>query len=285
MAIVLFVLFWNFFPSPKERALKRENEEILTQYNLLSSEVGRLYDILSDLEQRDDNIYRVIFETDPIAPTIRRAGTGGVSRYENLKHLSNADLIIETTRKIDMLSKAIYIQSKSYDEVEILARNKKEMLASIPAILPVGLHNPSMRLSSAYGMRPHPIYKEPRFHWGMDFSGPVGTPIYASGNGVVESCKVGKGFGRHIIIDHGFNYKTLYAHLDKISVVEGQKVKRGHMIGLLGNTGNVSGPHLHYEVRKNGKAVDPINYYFNDLSPAEYDAFVEIANNTGQSMD
>ena len=283
LAIVLFIVLWNFFPSPKEKALKRENEEILSLYDLLSNEVAHLHETLSDLEQRDDNIYRVIFEVDAIAASIRRAGTGGVDRYKNLKHFNNAGLIIETTRKIDMLSKAIYIQSKSYDEVEMLARNKTEMLASIPAILPASLT--STRISSMFGWRQDPIDHVPREHWGMDFSGAVGTPIYTTGNGIVESCDVGRGFGRHVIINHGFHYKTLYGHLEKINVTKGQRVKRGDVIGLLGGTGRVTGPHLHYEVRKNGKQINPINFYFSDLSPEEFDMLVETANNAEQSMD
>ncbi|MDR2130385.1 MAG: M23 family metallopeptidase [Odoribacteraceae bacterium] len=285
LAIGLFVIFWNFFPSPKEKALKRENEEILSQYNLLSSEVEHLYETLSDLEQRDDNIYRVIFETEPILPSIRRAGTGGADRYENLKHFNNAELIIKTTRKIDMLSKAIYIQSKSYDEVEMLARNKAEMLASIPAILPIAMNGTTVRISSSFGWRQDPLNKVPKFHWGMDFSGPVGTPIYATGNGVIESCGIGQGYGRHVIINHGFNHRTLYAHLEVIGVTKGQRVKRGDVVGQLGGTGRVSGPHLHYEVRKSGSCINPINFYFSDLSTEEFDALVEAANNTEQSMD
>ncbi|MDR2413773.1 MAG: M23 family metallopeptidase [Odoribacteraceae bacterium] len=283
LAIVLFIIFWNFFPSPKEKALRRENERILSQYNLLSNEAVRLYGTLSDLEQRDDNIYRVIFETEPIAPSIRRAGTGGVDRYENLRHFNNAKLIIETTRKIDMLAKAIYIQSKSYDEVEILARNKAEMLASIPAILPTSLN--ATYITSYFGWRRDPITPNiSKFHWGIDFGGPVGTPIHATGDGVIETCDMGEGYGRRVIINHGFNYKTLYAHLKKINVTKGQKVKRGEVIGELGGTGRVSGPHLHYEVRKNGERINPINFYFNDLSSEELEALVETANNAEQDI-
>jgi murein DD-endopeptidase MepM/ murein hydrolase activator NlpD len=196
LAIVFFIISWNFIPSPREKTLKRENEEILSRYDLLGGEVGRLYETLSDLEQRDDNIYRVIFEADPIAPPVRRAGTGGTDRYANLKHLENASLVIETTRRIDMLARAIYIQSKSYDEVETLARNKAEMLASIPAILPVALNGVSVRVTSAFGPRLHPLYNVVKPHSGMDFSGTVGvTPIHATGNGVIERCDMGSGTG------------------------------------------------------------------------------------------
>ncbi|MDR1415341.1 MAG: M23 family metallopeptidase [Odoribacteraceae bacterium] len=285
LAIIWCILFWNFFPSPKENVLKRENEEILSQYNLLSNNVSRLYETLSDLEQRDDNIYRVIFETDPIAPAVRRAGTGGADRYEHLRHFNNADLIIGATRKIDMLSKAIYVQSKSYDEVEHLARNKAEMHASIPAILPVVLSSAACRITSAFGYRQDPIDHVLKPHRGMDFGGPIGTPIYATGNGTVEVSNVGNGFGRHVIVNHGFNYKTLYAHMDRVNVTTGQRVKRGDIIGFLGGTGRATGPHLHYEVRRNGNCIDPINFYFNDLTPEEFDILVDTANSTEQSMD
>ena len=238
------------------------------------------------MEARDDNIYRVIFETDPIPSSIRRAGSGGVDQYEHLRQIDNADLLIGTAKKIDELSKAIYIQSKSFDKIEELAKNKIDMLASIPAILPVSLKNKSThQVTSSFGYRMHPIYKTPKFHAGMDFTGTVGTPIYATGNGVVIESKFDKGYGRHVVIDHGFSYKTLYAHMDKILAKKGQKIKRGDVIGYLGNTGLSTGPHLHYEVRKNNKPIDPINFYFNDLTPDEFELLVETANNTGQSMD
>ncbi|WP_292268023.1 M23 family metallopeptidase [Butyricimonas sp.] len=284
LAIVMLYLVYAFIDSPKEKQLKRKYEEVLTQYSLLSNKVEYLDNVLKDMESRDDNIYRVIFETEPIPSTIRRAGSGGVDQYEHLKHLDNSDLIIGTAKKIDELSKAIFVQSKSFDAIENLAKNKIEMLASIPAILPVSLKE-AHQVSSSYGYRMHPIYKTMKFHAGMDFTGAIGTPIYATGNGLVVESQFDKGYGRHVIIDHGFSYKTMYAHLEKIVVKKGQTVKRGDVIGYLGNTGLSTGPHLHYEVRKNEKPVDPINFYFNDLSPDEFEKLVEIANNTGQSMD
>ena len=284
LALVIFLIVSAIVDSPKEKALKREKEEILAQYHILNNELERMDEVLKNLETRDDNIYRVIFETEPIPSTIRRAGSGGVDQYEHLKHLDNSDLIIGTAKKIDELSKAIFVQSKSFDAIENLAKNKIEMLASIPAILPVSLKE-AHQVSSSYGYRMHPIYKTMKFHAGMDFTGAIGTPIYATGNGLVVESQFDKGYGRHVIIDHGFSYKTMYAHMEKIVVKKGQTVKRGDVIGYLGNTGLSTGPHLHYEVRKNEKPVDPINFYFNDLSPDEFEKLVEIANNTGQSMD
>lgn len=285
LALVIFLLVSAIIDSPKEKALKREKEEILAQYRILNSELERLDDVLKNLETRDDNIYRVIFESEPIDANIRRAGSGGVNKYASLKNLDNAQLIISTSKKLDELTKAAYIQSKSYDEIENLVKNKIEMLASIPAILPVSLKNERTRFSSSFGYRMHPIYKTVKLHAGMDFSGAIGTPIYATGNGKVTSAEIHKGYGKCVIIDHGFNYQTVYAHMDKYNVKAGQKVKRGDIIGYMGNTGMSTGPHIHYEVKKNGIAVDPINYYFNDLTADEYDQLVTEANNNGQTMD
>ena len=285
LALVIFLIFSAIIDSPKEKALRREKEEILAQYHILNSEIERLDAVLKNLENRDDNVYRVIFESEPIDASIRRAGTGGTNKYESLKNMDNAELIINTSKKVDELSKAMYIQSKSYDEIEALAKNKFEMLASIPAILPVSLNNKTTRFSSSFGYRIHPIYKTVKLHAGMDFSGAVGTPIYATGNGKVVYAEIRQGYGKCVLIDHGFNYETLYAHMSNYNVKAGQKVKRGDIIGYMGNTGMSTGPHIHYEVKKNGHPVDPINYYFNDLTAEEYDQLVTEANNNGQAMD
>ena len=286
LALIIFFIVFSFVDSPKEKSLKREKEELLAQYKILDNQINRLDEVLKNLENRDDNLYRVIFESDPIASSIRRAGSGGSNRYENLQNMDNAELIINTSKKLDELSKAMYIQSRSYDEIENLAKNKMDMLASIPAILPVSLSNKSVRFSSSFGYRIHPIYKTVKLHSGMDFSGPIGTPIHATGNGKVISASIKRGYGKCIEINHGFNYKTLYAHLDKYVVKPGQKIKRGDIIGYMGNTGQSTGPHLHYEVKKNDRPVNPINYYFNDLSAEEYDNLVmEANNNNGQTMD
>jgi len=233
LAVVIFFIVSAVIDSPKEKALRREKQEILAQYHLLNNEVSRLDAVLKNLEERDDNIYRVIFEAEPIDDAIRRAGTGGVNKYESLKNLRDADLIVGVSKKLDELSKALYIQSKSYDEIEKLAKNKVDMIASIPAIIPLSLKNPRNRVSSAFGNRMHPFYKTIRFHAGMDFAGAVGTPIHATGNGKVVAVKMIKGYGKSVIIDHGFSYKTLYGHLDGYNVKEGQIVKRGDVIAYL----------------------------------------------------
>lgn len=285
LALVIFFIVSAFIDSPKEKALKRENEQVLAQYNILNNEVERLDKVLKDLESRDDNIYRVIFESDPIDVSIRRAGSGGVNKYESLKGMDNAGLIINTSRKLDELSKAIYIQSKSYDEVENLAKNKIAMMASIPAIVPISLKNKKARISSGFGYRIHPIYKQVKLHTGMDFGAPIGTPIYATGDGTVGYLGFEKGYGKHVEIEHGFNYKTLYGHMNEYNVRSGQKVKRGDVIGYVGNTGLSFGPHVHYEVRRNNVPIDPINFYYNDLTADEYDQLVTDSNNNGQTLD
>ncbi len=282
-AIIVVVLFF-FFDSPKEQALARENQKLLVQFNRLNRELEQIKEVLTDLEQRDDNIYRVIFEAKPIHKSLRKAGVGGVNRYEYLNSLNNADLVISTSKKLDQISRSLYIQSKSYDEVEDLAKNKIKMLKATPAILPISIKNLG-RVSCGYGWRIDPIYKTKKFHKGMDFTGAMKTPIYATADGVVKTVQRERGYGKKIIIDHGYGYQTLYAHLDGFNVKENQKVKRGDIIGFLGNTGKSTGPHLHYEVRKNNISMNPMNYYFNDITAEEYDNMITQAENTGQALD
>ncbi len=281
--LVLFVAY-SFFDSPKELMLKRENSQYTMQLELLSKRVDKLQNVLSDIEDRDDNIYRTIFEAEPISVDERRAGIGGVDRYNNLKGYDNSKLITETTQKIDLLSRELYIQSKSFDEVYKLAKRKEDMLAAIPGIQPVS-NKDLRRIASGFGYRIHPIYKTLRMHAGIDFSAPTGTPIYATGDGVVER-KTGRmsGYGKVVKINHGYGYETLYAHCSKIIVRPGQKVKRGEIIGYVGNTGRSTGPHLHYEVIKNGKKINPIHFFYQDLTPEEYEKVIEIASRPTQSM-
>lgn len=240
--------------------------------------------MLADLQQRDDNLYRVVFQADPIPFSIRRAGYGGVDRYEKLKEMTNSELVVSTTKKLDELGRQIYIQSKSFDEIIKLAQNKEEMLACIPAIQPV-LNKNLKHMASGYGMRIDPIYRVPKFHAGMDFTAPIGTKIFATGNGTVTYASWKQGYGNCVIINHGYGYETLYAHMSAIKVRVGQKVKRKDVIGLIGNTGKSTGPHLHYEVHVKGKPVNPINYYYLDLSPSDYDKMLQMTENSAQVFD
>jgi murein DD-endopeptidase MepM/ murein hydrolase activator NlpD len=219
-----------------------------------------------------------------VAYAVRKAGYGGTNRYEDLMDLANADLVVNTTQKMDMLNRQLYIQSKSFDEVVELFKGQDEMLQSIPAIQPVA-NKDLKRTASGYGMRIDPIYKTAKFHAGMDFSANTGTPVYATGNGRVKKAGWQSGYGKIIIVDHGFGYETWYAHLNKYNVRVGQKVIRGEVIGEVGNTGKSTGPHLHYEVHLKGKVMNPVNYYFMDLSAEEYDKMIELAANQGKVFD
>jgi murein DD-endopeptidase MepM/ murein hydrolase activator NlpD len=266
----------------------RENQELLSQYEVLLKELEKVENVLGDLQQRDDNIYRVIFETDPIPSSVRKAGFGGTNKYSHLESLTNSALVISTSRKLDILAKEAYIQSKSFDEVMKIALNKEEMLASIPAIQPL-TNSDLKRTASGWGYRIHPIYKVRKMHWGMDFTAPVGTPVFATGNGKVAELAGSKrsrtDFGLVIKIDHGYGYETVYAHLNGFNVIQGQNVKRGDIIGYVGNSGSSTAPHLHYEVHKDGQRVNPAFYYFKDLTAEEYDRMIAISSNIGQTLD
>jgi len=284
-AVLMLLALFTFFDSPKEKQLKRELEQMTFQYELLNDRMDQVQVVMDDIQERDDHIYRVIFETDPIPASIRKSGFGGVNRYKKLEGYQNSKLIVETTKKIDQLSKQVVIQSKSFDEVIEQAKRKEDMLSSIPAIQPVA-NKDLKRMASGYGYRIDPIYKTRKFHAGMDFSAPTGTPIYSTGDGkVTRADSRSSGYGRHVRIDHGYGYLTLYGHMSKILVRPGQTIKRGEIIGYVGNTGKSVGPHLHYEVHKNGKPVNPVNFYFNDLSPEEYEIMIELSSQPTQSLD
>jgi murein DD-endopeptidase MepM/ murein hydrolase activator NlpD len=285
MSIIITGVFLQFYETPKTKILKRENQRLATQYELMYKNLEDVEKVLTDLQERDDNLYRVIFEADPIPNAVRKAGFGGINKYAQLESLDNSELVIKTARKLDIISKQAYVQSKSYDELVKLAMDKEKMLASIPAVMPVS-NKDLKRTASGWGFRIDPVYKIRRFHYGMDFSAPIGTEIYSTGDGVVRKVETSRsGYGRWVVIDHGFGYETLYGHMSKFNVKVGEKVKRGSVIGYVGNAGKSTGPHLHYEVHKNGKPVNPQFYYFKDLTPEEYDRMVALSSNTGQSMD
>lgn len=279
-----FIILLLLFGSPSEKELRTENSRLLAQYNVLSKRLDQALGVLQDIQQRDDNLYRVIFMADPIPDAIRKAGYGGTNRYEQLRDMANADLIINTTQKMDLLNRQLYIQSKSFDEVVKMCQTHDEMLKCIPAIQPVS--NKDLRqTASGYGTRIDPIYGTTKFHSGMDFSASQGTDVYATGDGVVMKSGWETGYGNTIEIDHGFGYMTRYAHLKDSKVRKGQKVVRGEVIGHVGSTGKSTGPHLHYEVHVKGQVVNPINYYFMDLSAEDYDKMIQMAANHGKVFD
>lgn len=279
-----FIILLIIFGSPSEKELRKENSQLQAQYNVLSRRLDESLGVLQDLQQRDDNLYRIIFQADPLSSAIRKAGYGGTNRYAHLMNLTNADLVISTTQKLDILDKQLYIQSRSFDDVIDLCKSREEMLQCIPAIQPVS-NNDLRRTASGYGMRIDPIYKTQRFHAGMDFSAPTGTDVYATGDGVIVKAGWETGYGNTIRIDHGFGYETVYAHLHEFNIQTGRKVVRGELIGAVGNTGKSTGPHLHYEVHVKGRHVNPINYYFMDLSAEDYDRMIHIAANHGMVFD
>ena len=241
--------------------------------------------VLENIEDRDNNIYRIYFEANPIPEEQRKAGFGGVNRYRALEGYNNSEIIINTTKKLDELKKRIFIQSKSLDEIQKLGAEKESLLAAIPAIQPLS-NEDLTRMASGYGWRSDPFTKARKFHKGMDFTAPRGTPVYASGDGIVKRAdSKSTGYGKHIRIDHEYGYLTLYAHLSKYNVKKGQKVKRGDLIGFVGSTGRSEAPHLHYEVYKDGQNVNPINYYYGSLTPEEFRSMLQIATQENQSLD
>ena len=276
-SVLIAVGILQFYESPRMSSLRKENERLLTQYELLYKDLSTVEKVLDEIEQRDNNLYRVVFESDPIPSTIRRAGFGGVNKYSQLESFDNSELVIKTAEKLDILSKQAYIQSKSYDEVLTMAMNKEKLVSSMPAIMPIS--NKSLKsTASGWGYRFHPIYKIKQFHYGMDFTAAVGTKVYTTGDGIVKDVQtIGGGYGRWILVDHGFGYQTMYAHLSGFSVKIGEQVKRGQVIGYVGNSGTSTGPHLHYEVHRNGEPVNPQYYYFKDLNAQEYEKMVSIS--------
>jgi murein DD-endopeptidase MepM/ murein hydrolase activator NlpD len=284
-AVCVVVVYMSFFDTPKEVSLRRENEKLHFYYDILERQTQETLQYLALLQERDDGIYRTIYEQDPIPPSVRNAGIGGAERYRELieAELEEQDLILGTVREIDKLKRKMYIQTKSYDELLTLAENQHLMLASIPAIAPISTTD--SYLSSGFGMRYHPIYKIKKMHTGLDFAARIGTPIYASGGGTVTRVSNSYyGYGKQVEIDHGFGFKTKYAHMSAFNVKVGQKVKRGECIGYSGNSGTSSGPHLHYEVFKNRKKVNPIHYIYRDISEEEYEMLVKLASIENQSM-
>ncbi len=284
-ATVVIFLAYTFLDSPKEKILKRENQLLVQQYKDFQQKLEKVEIVLTDMADRDDNIYRVILEAEPIPTAVRKAGFGGADRYSKYEGYKNSELIKETAKKLDIIRSQLVIQSKSFDEVFNKAKNKEEMLQHIPAIQPLSNKN-LKRLSSYYGYRTDPIYKVRKFHPGIDFSAPIGTEIYSTGDGKVIEVNISRrGYGNKIVIDHGYGYKTMYAHMDKFNVKKGDFVKRGQVIGTVGSSGKSTAPHLHYEIRKNEKKVNPIYYFFNDLSPEEYETVLEMSTQLSQSFD
>ena len=282
MAILLNVVYSLFFDTPRERQVRRENEMLQEQYNALSERKRRVDTVMQEIQRIDRDIYRVIFETEPVGPELI-SGTGAT--YQNLLHTSSQDIVYYTALKSDSMMQHNDQTASLYDVLMIKSENRTEMLPAIPAIQPID--NPDLTLiASGFGYRIHPIYKILKMHPGVDFSAPVGTPVKATGDGMVESViRSARGLGNQIVINHGYGYKTLYACMDELKTYYGRNVKRGEVIGTVGESGLSVAPHLHYEVQLNGEPVNPVNYFFLEINPLQYDRLILISKMSGQSFD
>ena len=285
--LLSFIVLLNtpFFETPKDRLLTREIDNMKLQYTVLNKKIEKIDNVMDNIEERDNNLYRVYFNTASISDENRKSGSENAKVYKQLEGYNNSDLVIKTTKKIDILSKRLAVQSQSLDEILKLAKEKNKLLAAIPAIQPI--KNESLKqMSSGFGYRNDPFTKARKFHEGMDFTAKIGTPIYATGDGIVDKAdNTVSGYGNHIVIRHGFGYETLYGHLSKYNVRAGKKVNRGDIIGYVGSTGRSEAPHLHYEVHKNGEVVNPLNFYYGNISAAEYIVISKLANQENQSLD
>ena len=282
-----FVILLNtpFFETPKDRLQAREIENLKLHYAILNKKMDQVDNVVDALKDRDNNLYRVYFNTSAISDEERKAIFGGVDRYKELEGFDNSQLVLNTTKRVDIISKELAVQSKSLDYILKLAKAKNNLLSAIPAIQPVRNEN-LKHMASGFGYRTDPFTKARKMHEGMDFAAKIGTPIFATGDGVVARAdNTVSGYGNHILIRHGFGYETLYGHLSKYKSRAGQRVKRGDIIGYVGSTGRSEGPHLHYEVHKNGKVVNPLNFYYGNISAVEYVAISQLANQENQSLD
>ncbi len=284
-ASIIVWIAYSYFDSPKEKYLKNQISEMELELDFMNNKMDTIGTILGELATRDDNIYRVIFEAEPVSRNERIAGIGGSERFQSMNKLDNAELLKNTAFKLELIRRKMVVQSKSFDELSGLIADKENLLEHTPSIQPIS-NKDLERIASGFGWRIHPIYKFAKFHEGLDFTAPKGTDVFATADGVVEQAdNNSSGFGNVVVINHGYGYKTRYAHLSAFNVKAGQKVKRGELVGKVGTTGLSTAPHLHYEVEKNGTKVDPINFFYTDLTAEEYLRMIELANKSNQSYD
>jgi hypothetical protein len=284
LGAVFFFIFVSTVQSPEEKQLGEEKRNMQAQYKVLQRQFEDVQTVLTDIQQRDDNMYRVVFQADPIPLSVRKGTSANTQYYQQLLDMTNSEVVVSTTKKLNELKKQLYIQSKSFDDLVVMTKNKDVMLQCLPAIQPV-MNKNLKYMASGYGWRIDPVYHTRRFHAGMDFTAPTGTAIYATANGTIMTAGWKQGYGNCIEINHGFGYVTLYGHMSVLKAHAGQSVKRGDVIGLVGSTGKSTGPHLHYEVHLRGEIMNPANYYYLDLSPADYDRMIQMSNNSGQMFD
>lgn len=288
-AVIIFVLAYQYFPTPKERLLTKEKEQTDFYLMQLREDFKQISEVVDNLHEKDNQINRMILGVSPMDDGLWNGGIGGHNKYKSLENLGNTGLLVkQNLEKVDNLKLKVELQKSSLDSIYNMALVKEKKLAAIPSIKPVKETSlkKEVKFLSGFGMRIHPIHKIKKFHKGMDFTAPKGTAIQATGNGrVVSINKTGKGYGKHILIDHGFGYKTLYAHMSTIEVKQGQAVKKGQKLGKVGSTGSSTGAHLHYEIWHNGKPINPIDYVLDGLNPKEYQDLVKRASTLNQSLD
>jgi murein DD-endopeptidase MepM/ murein hydrolase activator NlpD len=283
--IIIVLIAFRYIDSPKEKLLRQENEDLKENYAVLVERAKQLELQMDELENRDNSVYRSIFEADPIPDSARVKEIEKKKEVKLVQSMGETELVKSMTAQLNELSMRVAYQTKSYVEIEDMVRNKEKLLAAIPAIQPVSNRDLN-RIASGFGYRVDPVYKDTRMHKGLDFTAPIGTPIYATADGVVrESGFNTGGYGINVVIYHGYGYETLYAHMVRTKAKVGQRVKRGEVIGYVGNSGKSTGPHCHYEVHRNGIPVDPVYYFYNDLTPAQFDRLVKLAKSSNQSMD
>lgn len=283
LAALFILIFFLCHDAPTEENLREENEKLQTQYKILEHRLDASLRVMENIQNRDDNFYRVMMQLEPVGSWRRLAGLDNAERYKSFQSLSDAQLLERVTRRMDQLDRYLYAQSISFDELRTAAEKQKEKLKHIPSVLPLRTQNYTM--ASGYGNRRDPVSGTTKFHEGLDFAAPEGTPVYATADGVVSFAERKSGYGNCIEISHGFNYYTRFGHLRDISVANGQNVKRGQIIGTVGNTGKSTDPHLHYEVRFKDEPQNPVNYYFMDLTPEQYAEMTRMADDAANVMD
>jgi len=284
-AIILVSLAYKYFPSVNEKRLMQNNESLRYNYDVLSDRVKKLQDEVGDLEKRDNHVYREIFEANPIPDSARAKALYQQDERKLVEGMDQDNLATSIDKTLKNLFAHVAAQTKSYNELEGFVKNKEQLLACTPAIQPVSNKDLS-RIASGFGYRIDPVYKTTKFHAGLDFAAPQGTPIYATANGtVVTAGNTGNGYGNHVVINHGYGYETLYGHMFRVKVRPGERIKRGEIIGWVGSTGKSTGPHCHYEVHRNGDPVDPVYYFYNDITPEQYDRLLKLASSSNQSFD
>ena len=284
IAIIAIIVTFSYIKTPAHQKLEKENEGLKHQFSLMEKHLNTYLEVMDYLETRDNAIYREFFGVAPI-DSYSRKGEQKIRQYDDLLNLDEKGIVLTTQKKLEELKRRLYIQSISYDTIHDLVRNREDYWACMPAIQPIS--NATLtRIASGFGVRVHPIFGILKPHTGVDFAAPTGTPVYATGNGeVIRIQNLDKGYGKNIIIRHGYGVETLYAHLSAFEAKINQKVKRGDIIAYVGNTGTSTAPHLHYEVIRNNKKVDPIKSFFSQLTPEEYEEILKLSQNATRSFD